>query len=114
MLATIVLRAGLTRLKFLCNNKNAVDKFKTYQKNPSVVCTELDDGAVLLNLDTKYYFSLNETGLRIWQIMDEMQSPLEIAKRLANEYEIDAEIAKANVVKLMGELEKEQLIIPKE
>jgi len=89
-----------------------MDEFKTYLKNPSVVFTELDDGAVLLNLDTKYYFNLNETGLRIWQIMEDLQSPLEIAKNLANEYEIDVERAKASVVRLMGQLEKEELIIP--
>jgi hypothetical protein len=91
-----------------------MDEFKTYQKNPSVVCTELDDGAVLLNLDTKYYYNLNETGLRIWQIMEEVENPAEIAEKLANEYEIDVERAKASVVKLMEELEKEGLIIPKE
>ncbi|MER3448069.1 MAG: hypothetical protein C4291_15145 [Candidatus Dadabacteria bacterium] len=89
-----------------------MDKSRTYQKNPSVVCTELDDGAVLLNLDSKYYYSLNETGLRIWQIMGEVQDPLEIAKRLASEYEIDTERAKASVVELLEELEKERLIIP--
>ena len=86
---------------------------KFYRKNPSVICTQLDDGAILLNLDTKYYFNLNETGLRIWQIMDEFPNPTEIAKKLVNEYEIDAERAKASVVKLMEEMEKEQLILSK-
>ena len=86
------------------------DQFKAYKKNPSVVCTELDDGAVLLNLDTKYYFNLNETGRRIWQIMEEPQNPLEIAERLADEYEVEVERAKASVVKLMEDLEKDGLI----
>jgi hypothetical protein len=89
------------------------NKSEAYQRNPSVVCTELDDGAVLLNLDSKYYYSLNETGLRIWQIIEEFQSPLEIAKRLADEYEIDPERARESVVRLIEELEREQLIIPK-
>lgn len=85
---------------------------KFYQKNPSVSCTELEDGAILLNLDTKYYYTLNSTGLRIWQIMDELEDPLEIAQRLATEYEVDEEKAKASVVKLMEELEQEGLIRP--
>jgi len=67
----------------------------------------------LLNLDSKYYYNLNETGLRIWQIIEEFQSPFEIAKKLADEYEIDAERAKTNVVRLAEELEKEHLIIAK-
>ncbi len=88
------------------------DQFKTYKKNPSVACTELDDGAVLLNLDTKYYFNLNETGLRIWQPLEESQNPLKIAERLANEYEVEVERTKSSVVKLMEDLEKEGLIMP--
>jgi hypothetical protein len=87
------------------------DQFRTYRKNPSVACTELDDGAVLLNLDTKYYFNLNETGLRIWQIMEDSLNSIEIAEKLAGEYDVDLENAKASVLRLLGELEKEELII---
>ena len=52
-------------------------KLKTFQENPSVVLTELDDGAVLLNLDNEYYYNLDEIALRIWEIVEELQSPLE-------------------------------------
>ncbi len=85
----------------------------TYRKNPSVVCTELDDGAVLLDLDTKYYYNLNETGLRIWQIMEESQDLTEIADKLSNEYEVDIEKAKSSVLKLVEDLENGGLIMSK-
>lgn len=85
---------------------------KIYQKNPSILCTELEDGAILLNLDTKYYYTLNSTGLRIWQIMDELKDPLEIAQKLAVDYEVDKEKAKASVVRLLEELKQEGLIVP--
>ena len=88
-----------------------MDKFNTYKKNPSVTCTELDKGAVLLNLDNKYYYSLNETGLRIWQIVEEFHNPVEMSKRLADEYKVDTERVKAGVFKLITELEKEGLIV---
>jgi hypothetical protein len=89
-----------------------MDKFNIYKKNPSVVCTELDDCAVLLSLDNKYLYTLNETGLRIWQIMEEFYSPVEISKKLANEYVVTAERAETSVFKLIEELEKENLVIP--
>lgn len=81
------------------------------RKNPAVVCTELDEGAVLLNMDTRYYFNLNETGLRIWQIMDECKSPVTIAEKLASEYDVTVARSTASVLSLMGTLEKEGLII---
>lgn len=83
-----------------------------YQKNPSVVCTELDDGGILLDLDTKYYYTLNQTGLWIWQLMEELKSSSEIAKILTVEYEVDEHRAMASVVRIMEELEKEKLILP--
>lgn len=83
-----------------------------YQKNPSVVCTELDDGGILLDLDTKYYYTLNQTGLRLWQIMDEKKSSSEIARQITNEYEVEEKNALESVLKLIKKLEKENLIIP--
>ncbi len=78
---------------------NTNDQFISYRKNPSLACTELDDGAVLLNLDTKYYYNLNETGMRIWQFMEESQDLTEVADKLSNEYEVDIEKAKSSVLK---------------
>lgn len=80
-------------------------------KNPSVICTELDEGAVLLNLDSRYYFNLNETGLRIWQMLDESSDPQIIADKLSEEYDVAAERSKTSVIRLMQVLEKEELII---
>lgn len=104
LIAVFILREGLMN--------SIPDQFRPYRKNPSVACTELDDGAVLLHLDTKYYFNLNETGLRIWQIMEECHTHSEIAGKLVDEYDVDVERAKKSVAGLMGELEKEKLIIP--
>jgi hypothetical protein len=38
--------------------------------HPSVVCTVLDEGGVLLHLDTKYYYSLNRTGMAVWSALE--------------------------------------------
>ncbi|MGE5446085.1 MAG: PqqD family protein [Ignavibacteriales bacterium] len=89
-----------------------MDKFNIYKKNPYVVCTELDACAVLLDLDTKYFYTLNETGLRIWQMMEKFYNPVEISKILANEYVVTTKRAETRAFRLIEELEKEGLIIP--
>ena len=88
-----------------------MEEIKKYLKNPSVVSTELDDGAVLLNLDTKYYYNLNVTGFRIWQALEDTRSPSLIAAEFANEYETDIERVNLSLARLIEELEKEGLII---
>lgn len=86
-------------------------EYNSYQKNPSVVCTELDDGGILLNLDNKYYYTLNQTGLRIWQFLDKCRSPSEIAHNLTLEYEIDEKRATESVTRMIKEWELEKLIL---
>ncbi len=39
--------------------------------NPDVVCSVLDNGGVLLDLETKQYFALNATGLLVWQHLED-------------------------------------------
>ncbi|QII11529.1 hypothetical protein KsCSTR_21500 [Candidatus Kuenenia stuttgartiensis] len=49
--------------------------------DPDVVITELEGKeAVLLHLGTKMYFTLNETGLWIWQMLSSGLTPGEISE----------------------------------
>lgn len=88
-----------------------MNQLKTYQKNPHVVTTELEDGAILLNLNTKYYYNLNETGLSIWQALDKTGDPEIIATKLTGAYDVDRKQASAYLDELLEDLEKEGLII---
>ena len=82
-----------------------------YQKNPSLVCTEFDEGAILLNLHTKYYYNLNETGLRIWKLLNELSTVSGIAEKIVDEYEVDKDRALESVRRIMAELSEEGLVI---
>ncbi|MGH7908472.1 MAG: PqqD family peptide modification chaperone [Thermodesulfobacteriota bacterium] len=84
---------------------------KTYLKNPFVFCNESEIGATLLNLETKYYYRLNDTSLRIWELLDEFSNPLDIAEKMAYEYKISAEKALGGVLELIRVLEKEGMIL---
>ncbi len=79
--------------------------------DPDVVITELENKeAVLLHLGSKNYFTLNETGLRIWQMLSSGLTPVEISERLQEEYDVTPEKAKESVLNLIGELINEKLV----
>ena len=82
-----------------------------YQKNPSVVCTEFDDGAILLDLHTKYYYNLNETGLSVWKLLNEVSNISGIAEKIVNDYEVEKDRALESVRRIMSELCGEGLVI---
>jgi hypothetical protein len=84
------------------------DKIKP---DPDVVVTELDDKeAVLLHLGTKMYYTLNETGIRIWQVLSEGHSIGEASETIHNEYDILPDAAQKSVFKLTQELIAEKLV----
>jgi len=79
--------------------------------HPDVVSTEMEDNeAVLLHLTTKKYYSLNETGLRIWQMLGKGSTPMQISEGLQCEFNITPEKANDSVMSLLKELAHEQLI----
>jgi hypothetical protein len=79
-------------------------------KNPAVVSTQLEDGGVLLDLETTAYFSLNRTAFTIWNLMDDAPAVDQIATRMTAEFEIDYDHALASAQRVVDTLERERLI----
>jgi Coenzyme PQQ synthesis protein D (PqqD) len=83
-----------------------------YKAIPEALVATLSDGAVLLNLQTKRYFSLNETGTRIWEMVQQTADEETIVATLLSEYEVDEPMARAEVRRILDELIEAQLIVP--
>ncbi len=76
-----------------------------------VVITELEGKeAVLLHLGTKAYFTLNETGLYIWQMLSEELTAREICEKLPEKFDVSPEKAEESVRNLIGDLINEKLV----
>ena len=86
---------------------------KKIKPNPSVVFTDLEDGsAVLLDLDTKFYYSLNETGCCMWKVF-ENDGGTDVGKlvgELINEYNVEETQALRDVEEFVSTLAKEGLV----
>jgi hypothetical protein len=84
---------------------------KIAEPHAEVVVTELEDGeAVLLHLKTRMYYSLNDTGRRIWHLLAEGLTLQAVSERLQSEYEVTPERAVSSVMSLVDDLVSEKLI----
>ena len=84
---------------------------KKFQPHSQVVATELDPKeAVLLHMDTTRYFTVNETGWRIWKFLEEGLSLKEITEKLQDDYEVEATKAEQSVIDLITDLQSEKLV----
>lgn len=83
-----------------------------YRIAQAALSASLSDGAVLLHLYTKRYFSLNDTASRIWALLERNASETEIVQALVQEYDVDTREAEQAVRRLLDDLVAERLIEP--
>jgi hypothetical protein len=82
-----------------------------FRPHPEVVDTELEEQeTVLLHLESMRYYSLNLTGMRIWQGLKHGLSLQEISRRLQTDFEVEADRAEQSVLALVAELCEQQLV----
>jgi Coenzyme PQQ synthesis protein D (PqqD) len=86
---------------------------KKYFSKDDVVFTDLDDGsAVLLHLESKFYYSLNETGCFLWKLLDTEEGIDEegLLKGLCENFEVDPGRAEKDISEFITELIDQGLI----
>ncbi|MFO7612722.1 MAG: PqqD family protein [Clostridia bacterium] len=78
--------------------------------NTNIILREMQGEAVLLNLETGDYFSLNHVGSEIIRCIEENMSAEEIAGKITDMYEIDLETAKSDVIALIDDLVRNNIL----
>lgn len=78
--------------------------------NEAVVYAELDNEAVLLNVETGIYFGLNDIGTLIWKLLEQSTSQEDIVTNLLDEYDVDPAKLRTDVNAFVDQLIDRQLI----
>lgn len=84
----------------------------SYAINPQkVIFADLDvTEAVVLNLENKRYYRLNETGQVVWKALEKGCSTEQIAQELSTTFDIDLATAKQDAFALLEKLKDEYLL----
>jgi hypothetical protein len=76
-----------------------------------VVFTDFEGGeGVLVDLNTKRYYTLNETAALIWRALERGLSAEEIVRQLTDAYDVTAERAAASLETTLATLRSRQLL----
>lgn len=76
-----------------------------------IVVTEFEGGeSVLVDLDTKRYYQLNETATLIWQALADGRSKADIVGSLTSVYDATEEEAEKNVDRILEQLKVQRLV----
>ena len=84
-----------------------------FTSSPDVVYTKLgDEEAVLLDVRTQLYYTINETGVTIWELLAEPHTVDELAEMLAESYEVSREEAHVLADAFVQDLMRDKLVEP--
>ncbi len=78
--------------------------------SPDIVVRRVGDGGVLVDLRTNAIFELNDTGMRVWELIVEGLGLDAMAARLAEEFEVSAADGLTASRQLVDELRAEGLL----
>jgi hypothetical protein len=85
-----------------------------FRASDRALLTELGDGTgVLLDMDSKFYFTLNETAIFVWKLLSakETFSREQLAARITEHFDVEVGQAGADLDAVLDLLTKEKLVL---
>lgn len=76
-----------------------------------VLAAEMEGEAVLLHMETKDYFCLNETAAAVWKGLGRGLDREGLVGLLLDEFEVERPTAEAELDRLLAELEERGLVV---
>ena len=82
--------------------------------SPDVMFQQVSGETVILDLRSESYFGLDRTGTRIWELIQEGNTPSEILRIMVTEFDVEPEQLKQDLAEHLQSLEQAGLIVMKE
>jgi hypothetical protein len=82
----------------------------TYQREPSILGSELNSEYVLLEQKEGVYFGVQGVGYDIWQLLEKPTTRIEIMSTLLARYDIDINILSRDTHQFLDQLLSDQLV----
>jgi hypothetical protein len=94
----------------MADKKTVISSETVFRKSADVIERQLEGEAVLLDLKTGIYYSLDPVGSRVWELVDGSKSLDSIARLITGEYDIGHGQALEDMRELMADLLDEGLV----
>lgn len=75
-----------------------------------VLWRKVDRETVILDIDTGYYYALDQISSSVWDMIADKYALDQMADKISNEYDVDQQTAHKDIKAFLRNLEKEKLI----
>jgi coenzyme PQQ synthesis protein D (PqqD) len=93
------------------NRVNAFPQSTSFRISPAGRASLHAGGAVFLNVEKGVIFKANRIGSRIWQGVQNQESPAEMAARLSREYAVPENVALEDTARFLAQLEAAGFVV---
>jgi hypothetical protein len=82
--------------------------------NDKIIFRDIDGQIVLVNLQSGFYYSLNETGTVVFRLIKERRGVSDIVRSLADMYELPQEAVRLDLDGYLDALFEEKILVESE
>jgi len=90
---------------------NVVTEQTSVCQNIAIPSVNLDGEVGMMNINKGLYYSTDEVGTRIWELISEPKKVSDIIITLLSEYSIAENICREHVLEFVNELYKQKLVV---
>ncbi|HEX6308290.1 MAG TPA: PqqD family peptide modification chaperone [Longimicrobiales bacterium] len=92
------------------SGSSAIGPDTVVSRNEEPVSVEVDDTVVMMSIDQGMYFGLEGVAPRIWALLERPRTVNDVCAALTEEFDIDAEACRREVLGFLDELREARLI----
>lgn len=100
----------LIQLSHLSRQKRMTRSDKSYSVRDDVLTAHLKGEAVLLDMESRKYFRLNETAADIWKQLERGADDEALVEHLCKTFQVEREVARSGVTRVLADLLQRKLI----
>ena len=91
--------------------QNSINLKSSILQNKEIPTALIDNELGLMNVDKGKYYSLDEIGIEIWNLIENSIKVDDVVDKLLKEYDIERKQCENDVLELINELFKQDLIL---
>ena len=83
----------------------------TVVRAEKLLAANLDEETILMSIEKGAYYGMEQTARRIWELVETPRTVADLCRQLAEEYDVEPEVCRRDVLAFLEELRSEGLIV---
>src|SRR5665213_999240 len=94
----------------LMDDSMSITEASRVSRRNDMLAQEVEGATVMTDVATGYYYGLESTARRIWELIEQPKSVSEICSILGAEFEVDSGMCETDVIEFLRRMNQEGLV----